>query len=88
MIKQDTKFLIKNTNVQKKFLKEIPKNYQIGEFLNNHIGYEKGEDGKFPKGSIKRYQNDTIQFLVDDEGKRGMFNISNKQTTNEIIIRG
>ena len=41
-----------------------------GEFLNNHIGYEKGEDGKFPKGSIKRYQNDTIlflQFLVDDE---------------------
>jgi hypothetical protein len=38
-----------------------------GEFLNNHIGYEKGEDGKFPQGSIKRYQNDTIQFLVDDE---------------------
>ena len=37
------------------------------EFLNNHIGYEKGEDGKYPKGSIKRYQNDTIQFLVEDE---------------------
>ena len=61
----------------------------IGEFLNNHIGYEKGEDGKFPKGSIKRYQNDTIQFLVDDEeNKRGMFNNIAKQTTNEIIIRG
>ena len=38
-----------------------------GEFLNKHIGYEKGEDGKFPPGSIKRYQNDTIQFLVEDE---------------------
>ena len=25
----------------------------LHEFLNNHIGYEKGEDGKYPKGSIK-----------------------------------
>ena len=39
----------------------------MSEFLNNHIGYEKGEDGKYPKGSIKRYQNDTIQFFFEDE---------------------
>ena len=46
------KFLIWQCQKKKKFLKEIPKNYH-GEFLNNHIGYEKGEDGKFPKVQLK-----------------------------------
>ena len=43
---------------------------ESSEFLNNHLGYEKGEDGKYPEGSIKRYQNDTIQFLVEDESAK------------------
>jgi len=58
-----------------------------GEFLNNHIGYEKGEDGKFPQGSIKRYQNDTIQFLVDDEeAKEGCLNaLANKLPMKSLL---
>ena len=57
------------------------------EFLNNHIGYEKGEDGKFPKGSIKRYENDTIQFLVDDEeAKEGCLNaLANKLPMKSLL---
>jgi hypothetical protein len=37
------------------------------KFLNQHLGYDKGEDGKFPEGSIKRYENDTIDFIVENE---------------------
>ena len=59
------------------------------EFLNNHIGYEKGEDGKYPKGSIKRYQNDTIQFLVDDEeAKEGCLNALAEKLPMKSLLEG
>lgn len=60
-----------------------------GEFLNNHIGYEKGEDGKFPPGSIKRYQNDTIQFLVEDEeAKEGCLNALAEKLPMKSLLEG
>jgi hypothetical protein len=59
------------------------------EFLNNHIGYEKGEDGKFPEGSIKRYQNDTIQFLVEDEeAKEGCLNALAEKLPMKALFEG
>lgn len=60
-----------------------------GEFLNNHIGYERGEDGKFPVGSIKRYQNDTIQFLVEDEeAKEGCLNALAEKLPMKSLLEG
>ena len=59
------------------------------EFLNNHIGYEKGDDGKFPEGSIKRYQNDTIQFLVEDEeAKEGCLNALAEKLPMKALLGG
>ncbi|MDB4543240.1 hypothetical protein N9Z73_00165 [bacterium] len=59
------------------------------EFLNIHIGYEKGEDGKFPEGSIKRYQNDTIQFLVEDEeAKEGCLNALAEKLPMKALFEG
>jgi len=44
-------------------------------FLNKQIGYVKDENGDFPEGSIKRYQNDTIKSLVKSEtAKNGVLN--------------
>jgi len=58
-------------------------------FLNNHLGYEKNEDGKFPEGSIKRYQNDTIQFLVDDEeAKEGCLNALAEKLPMKALLSG
>lgn len=58
-------------------------------FLNNHLGYEKGEDGKFPEGSIKRYQNDTIQFLVEDEqAKEGCLNALAEKLPMKSLFEG
>jgi len=60
-----------------------------GQFLNNHIGYERGEDGKFPTGSIKRYQNDTIQFLVEDEeAKEGCLNALAEKLPMKSLLEG
>ena len=59
------------------------------DFLNNHIGYEKDEDDKFPEGSIKRYQNDTVQFLVDDEeAKEGLLNALAEKLPLKSMIEG
>lgn len=59
------------------------------KFLNNHLGYKKGEDGKFPKGSIKRYENDTIQFLVEDEAaKEGCLNALAEKLPMKALIEG
>jgi hypothetical protein len=58
-------------------------------FLNNHLGYEKGEDGKFPEGSIKRYQNDTIQFLVEDEeAKEGCLTALAEKLPMKALLEG
>jgi len=35
------------------------------DFLDRHIGYTRDKDGQYPEGSIKRFQDDTIQSLVD-----------------------
>ena len=62
---------------------------QSSEFLNNHLGYEKGEDGKYPEGSIKRYQNDTIQFLVEDEdAKEGCLNALAEKLPMKSLLEG
>ena len=59
------------------------------DFLNRQIGLEKGEDGKFPEGSIKRYQNDTVQFLVDDEeAKEGLLNALAEKLPLKSMIEG
>jgi predicted transcriptional regulator len=59
------------------------------DFLNKQIGYAKGEDGKFPEGSIKRYQNDTVQFLVDDEeAKEGLLNALAEKLPLKSMIEG
>ena len=62
---------------------------EASKFLNNHLGYEKGEDGKFPKGSIKRYENDTIQFLVEDEeAKEGCLNALAEKLPMKSLLEG
>ena len=62
---------------------------EASKFLNNHLGYEKGEDGKFPEGSIKRYQNDTIQFLVEDEkAKEGCLNALAEKLPMKSLLEG
>jgi hypothetical protein len=62
---------------------------QSSEFLNNHLGYEKGDDGKYPEGSIKRYQNDTIQFLVEDEdAKEGCLNALAEKLPMKSLLEG
>ena len=62
---------------------------QSSEFLNNHLGYEKGEDGKYPEGSIKRYQNDTIQFLVEDENaKEGCLTALSEKLPMKSLLEG
>jgi len=59
------------------------------DFLNKQIGYEKDEDGKYPEGSIKRYQNDTVQFLVeDDEAKEGCLNALAEKLPLKAMIEG
>jgi hypothetical protein len=59
------------------------------DFLNKQIGYEKDEDGKFPEGSIKRYQNDTVQFLVEDEqAKEGCLNALAEKLPLKAMIEG
>ena len=73
---------------------EIAKDPNIGEtesskFLNQHLGYEKGEDGKYPEGSIKRYQNDTIEFLVEDEeAKEGCLNALAEKLPLKALFEG
>tara|TARA_R110001592_G_scaffold20690_5_gene83574 strand:+ start:214 stop:2304 length:2091 start_codon:yes stop_codon:yes gene_type:complete len=62
---------------------------ESSKFLNNHLGYEKGEDGKFPEGSIKRYQNDTIGFLVEDEqAKEGCLNALAEKLPMKSLLEG
>tara|TARA_B100000902_G_scaffold244909_1_gene231866 strand:- start:5192 stop:7249 length:2058 start_codon:yes stop_codon:yes gene_type:complete len=62
---------------------------ESSKFLNNHLGYEKGEDGKFPEGSIKRYENDTIQFLVEDEqAKEGCLNALAEKLPMKSLLEG
>jgi len=62
---------------------------ETSKFLNNHLGYEKGEDGKFPEGSIKRYENDTIQFLVEDEeAKEGCLNALAEKLPMKSLLEG
>tara|TARA_R110000822_G_scaffold307586_1_gene434778 strand:- start:72 stop:1463 length:1392 start_codon:yes stop_codon:yes gene_type:complete len=62
---------------------------EASKFLNNHLGYEKGEDGKFPEGSIKRYENDTIQFLVEDEeAKEGCLNALAEKLPMKSLLEG
>ena len=62
---------------------------EASKFLNNHLGYEKGEDGKFPEGSIKRYQNDTIRFLVEDEqAKEGCLNALAEKLPMKSLLEG
>ena len=62
---------------------------EANKFLNNHLGYEKGEDGKFPEGSIKRYENDTIQFLVEDEeAKEGCLNALAEKLPMKSLLEG
>jgi len=85
------KYLIMHAAVQR--AKEISEGNTekttAGEFLNNHIGYEKNEDGKFPEGSIKRYQNDTIQFLVEDEdAKEGCLNALAEKLPMKALLEG
>lgn len=85
------KYLIIHASVQR--AKEVSEGNtektDASEFLNNHIGYERGEDGKFPKGSIKRYQNDTIQFLVEDEeAKEGCLNALAEKLPMKSLLEG
>jgi hypothetical protein len=85
------KYLIMHAAVQR--AKEISEGNTekttASEFLNNHIGYEKGDDGKFPEGSIKRYQNDTIQFLVEDEeAKEGCLNALAEKLPMKALLGG
>ena len=62
---------------------------QSSDFLNKHLGYEKGEDGNYPAGSIKRYQNDTIKFLVEDEkAKEGCLNALAEKLPMKSLIDG
>ena len=62
---------------------------QSSDFLNKHLGYEKGEDGNYPEGSIKRYQNDTIKFLVEDEkAKEGCLNALAEKLPMKSLIDG
>lgn len=57
-------------------------------FLNNHLGYE-AVDGRFPEGSIKRYQNDTIRALVDsDEAKTNLLNALQEKLPMKSLIEG
>ena len=59
------------------------------KFLNNHIGYEKGDDGKFPEGSIKRYQNDTITTLVESEkAKKALLDALAEKLPLKSLIEG
>ena len=85
------KYLIMHAAIQR--AKEISEGNTekttASEFLNNHIGYEKGDDGKFPEGSIKRYQNDTIQFLVEDEdAKEGCLNALAEKLPMKALLEG
>ena len=63
------KYMIMHAAVQRanEIANDNDEESEASKFLNNHLGYEKGKDGKFPEGSIKRYENDTIEFLVEDE---------------------
>ena len=59
------------------------------KFLNNHIGYEKDDDGKFPEGSIKRYQNDTITTLVESEkAKKALLDALSEKLPLKSLIEG
>ena len=59
------------------------------KFLNNHIGYEKDDDGKFPEGSIKRYQNDTITTLVESEkAKKALLDALAEKLPLKSLIEG
>ena len=59
------------------------------DFLNRHIGYDRDEDGKFPEGSIKRYQNDTIQSLVEsDNAKKSLLDALSEKLPLKSLISG
>ena len=59
------------------------------KFLNNHIGQEKDDDGKFPEGSIKRYQNDTITTLVESEkAKKALLDALSEKLPLKSLIEG
>ena len=58
-------------------------------FLNKHIGYVKDENGEFPEGSIKRYQNDTIKSLVEsDTAKDGLLKALAEKLPLKSLIEG
>ena len=59
------------------------------DFLNKHIGYQKDENGEFPEGSIKRYQNDTIKSLVEsDTAKSGLLNALSEKLPLKSLMEG
>jgi hypothetical protein len=57
-------------------------------FLNNHLGYDM-VDGRFPEGSIKRYQNDTIRALVEsDKAKTALLDALQEKLPMKSLIEG
>tara|TARA_B100000131_G_scaffold304318_1_gene329206 strand:- start:190 stop:1206 length:1017 start_codon:yes stop_codon:yes gene_type:complete len=58
-------------------------------FLNKHIGYVQDENGQFPEGSIKRYQNDTIKSLVEsDTAKNGLLDALSEKLPLKSLMDG
>ena len=58
-------------------------------FLDKHLGYTKGVDGRYPEGSIKRYQNDTIRALVEsDKAKNALLEALQEKLPMKALIEG
>jgi len=58
-------------------------------FLNNHLGYTMDDDGNYPDGSIKRYQNDTIKALVEsDDAKNALLQALQEKLPMKALLDG
>lgn len=58
-------------------------------FLDKQLGYTKGVDGRYPEGSIKRYQNDTIRALVEsDKAKTALLEALQEKLPMKALIDG
>jgi len=58
-------------------------------FLNKQLGYVMDDDGNYPEGSIKRYQNDTIKALVEsDAAKNALLQALQEKLPMKALIDG